>query len=60
MWEVVTCRGKRFINQISEGHHKLRMRMDIAKFLEDQKYCKVALSGLLTPAQVMFCEKQAK
>lgn len=34
--------------------------MDIAKFLEDQKFCKVALSGLLTPAQTMFCEKQAK
>ena len=36
------------------------MRMDIAKFLEEQKFCKIALSGLLTPAQLMFCEKQAK
>ena len=34
--------------------------MDIAKFLEEQKFCKVALSGLLTPAQTMFCEKQSK
>jgi len=34
--------------------------MDIAKFLEDQKFCKVAISGLLTPAQQMFCAKQAK
>ena len=36
------------------------MRMDIAKYLEEQKYCKIALSGLLTPAQQSFCEKQAK
>ena len=36
------------------------MRMDIAKFLEEQKFCKIALSGLLTPAQLQFCEKQAK
>jgi predicted RND superfamily exporter protein len=36
------------------------MRMDIAKFLEEQKFCKIALSGLLTPAQLMFCDKQAK
>ena len=34
--------------------------MDIAKFLEEQKFCKIALSGLLTPAQLMFCEKQSK
>lgn len=45
---------------MSQGHEKLRMRMDIAKFLEDQKFCKVAISGLLSPAQLMFCEKQAK
>ena len=36
------------------------MRTDIAKFLEEQKFCKIALSGLLTPAQLMFCEKEAK
>jgi len=36
------------------------MRMDIAKFLEEQKFCKIALSGLLTPSQLMFCEKEAK
>ena len=34
--------------------------MDIAKFLEEQKFCKIALSGLLTPAQLTFCEKQSK
>lgn len=34
--------------------------MDIAKFLEEQKFCKIALSGLLTPSQLMFCEKEAK
>ena len=34
--------------------------MDIAKFLEEQKFCKIAISGLLTPSQAMFCEKQAK
>jgi uncharacterized membrane protein YdfJ with MMPL/SSD domain len=50
----------RFFSQIKQGHKKLRMRMDIAKFLEEQKFCKIALSGLLTPAQLMFCEKQSK
>ena len=56
-WQLVTCKGKNFISQMAQGHKKLRMRMDIAKFLEEQKFCKVALSGLLTPAQLMFCEK---
>lgn len=60
MWQLITCRGGTFIKQISEGHRKLRMRMDICKFLEEQKFCKVAISGLLTPAQLKFCEKQAK
>jgi len=60
LWQVVTCRGYRFFNQIKQGHQKLRMRMDIAKFLEEQKFCKIAISGLLTPSQLMFCEKQSK
>ena len=57
LWQVVTCRGMRFFSQIKQGHKKLRMRMDIAKFLEEQKFCKIAISGLLTPAQLMFCDK---
>ena len=36
------------------------MRLDLAKFLEEQKFCKIALSGLLSPSQLLFCEKQAK
>ena len=60
LWQIVTCRGMKFFSSIKQGHQKLRMRMDIAKFLEEQKFCKIALSGLLTPAQLMFCEKQSK
>ena len=36
------------------------MRLDLAKFLEEQKFCKIAISGLLTPSQTHFCERQAK
>lgn len=50
LWRIVTCRAGLLIKQINQGYKKLGMRMDIAKFLEEQKFCKVALSGLLTPA----------
>ena len=48
------------LSKVRKGHEKLRMRMDVAKYLEEQKFCKFALNSLLTPAQQMFCEKQAK
>ena len=48
------------MSKISQGDKKLKMRLDLAKFLEEQKYCKIAISGLLTPSQQLFCEKQAK
>lgn len=60
LWQKLTCRGHDFSSKIREGHSKLRMRMDIAKFLEDQKFCKVALNALMTAEQQLFCEKQAK
>ena len=35
IWRVLTCRGGNTIKYIRQGHRKLRMRMDIAKFLEE-------------------------
>ena len=58
--DFICCRTGPFFSQIKQGHEKLNMRLDLAKFLEEQKFCKIALSGLLTPSQVLFCEKQAK
>ena len=48
--DYIKCRGGPFFNRITKGHDKLMMRLDLAKFLEEQKFCKIALSGLLTPA----------
>ena len=57
---MLTCRAHAVLSKVRKGHEKLRMRMDVAKYLEEQKFCKFALNSLLTPAQQMFCEKQAK
>ena len=55
--DLICCRSGPFFSQIKQGHEKLKLRLDLAKFLEEQKFCKIALSGLLTPSQLLFCEK---
>ena len=55
--DLILCRSGAFFSRINQGHEKLKMRLDLAKFLEEQKFCKIALSGLLTPSQLLFCEK---
>lgn len=39
---------------------KLDKRMDLAKFLRDQKKTNLALRGLLSQSQHMFCERQGQ
>lgn len=48
--DLIRCRSGTFFERINQGHEKLKMRLDLAKFLEEQKFCKIALSGLLTPS----------
>jgi hypothetical protein len=34
-WMLLTCRGGAFLKQINQGYDKLKMRLDLAKFLEE-------------------------
>lgn len=33
--KILTCRGGEFLSKVDQGDKKLKMRLDLAKFLED-------------------------
>lgn len=52
----IRCRDKERMQLIDEAEWKLQHRVDLGKFIHDQKVTKVALKGLMSQTQWMFVD----